>query len=524
MIKDKEILPDDPQLLKNIIFKMQKKHDEQKLKYQFLEEKYLLLRDKFFKRSSEKTSKYEQNQMLLFNEAETEFKEPEPEDEIKTETTVKTYTRKKRGRKKLPEDLPREEIIYDLSDEEKVCPCCGKERPQIGKEDTEELDIIPAKVKVLKHVRIKYGPCKCDDFLEEEIPEIKTAILPARLIPGSIASPGLLAYVATSKYVDSLPFYRQSKIFERIDVDISRATLCNWIISAAKKCEPLIELMRKEIRSGPLIQMDETTLQVLKEEGRAPTTKSYMWISVGYPACEKPVIMFDYHQSRSKDIPLAKLEGYNGYLQTDGYSGYNAAGAQDGIIHVGCFAHARRYFTEAAKLSKKKINTGGKGLIFIQKIYKIEKTLREQNLSANDFLSTRKKEVKPVLDNFYEWLQNVSVPPQSKAGKAVSYALNEWNKLSKYIDHPFLTPDNNRAENTIRPFVVGRKNWLFSNTPKGANSSAILYSLVETAKANKLEPYKYLRYLFAKLPEASTEEDLRQLLPTNVLKEQIDSI
>jgi transposase len=439
MILDKEKLPDDSELLKQLLFEMQIKHEEeyakQNLKYQLLKEKYETLKDKFFKKSSEKLSKYEQEQMLLFNEAETESEETE--EELRTETaTVKTYTRKKRGRKKLPADLPREEIIYDLSAEEKECPCCGKERPNIGKKETEELDIIPAKIKVIKHVKLKYGPCKCDDFLEEEIPEVKTAKMPARLIPGSIVSPGLLAYSITFKFVDSLPFYRQSKIFERIDVEISRATLCNWSILAAEKCEVLIELMRKEIRSGPLIQMDETTVQVLKEEGRDPTTKSYMWLTIGYPEYDKPIILFDYHASRSKDIPVQKLQNYTGYLQTDGYSGYNEAGNKKDITHVGCFAHARRKFVEAAKLSKKKVNTGGKGLKFIQEIYKIEKTLREQNLSDEEFLILRKKEAMPVLDKFYTWLLSVSVPPESKAGKAVSYTLKEWNKLVKYLEIP----------------------------------------------------------------------------------------
>ncbi len=515
--------------MKQLIFNIQSQYDEkqkeyqeqyneQKLKYKFLEEKYLILRDKFFRRSSEKTSKYEKGQMLLFNEAESESIFSDCYEEAETEiTTVKTYTRKKRGRRKLPENLPREEIIYDLSDEEKKCPCCNKERPVIGKEETEELDIIPAKVRVIKHVRLKYGPCKCDDFLEKKIPEIKTAKMPVRLIPGSIASPGLLAYVITSKFVDSLPFYRQSKMFERIDAKISRATLCNWAILTAKKCEILMDLLEKEIRRGPFIQMDETTIQVLNEEGRAPETKSYMWVSVGYPAYDKPVIIFDYHENRSKDIPLEKLKGYRGYLQTDGYAGYNAAGKQAGIVHVGCFAHARRYFVEAAKLSKKS-NIGSRGVSYIKKIYKVEKELRVRNLPDEEFVSLRKEKIQPILDDFYSWLQikSASTLPECRAGKAINYTLKEWRKLTAYLERHFLTPDNNRAKNAIRPFVVGRKNWLFANTPNGANSSAVLYSLVETAKANNLEPYKYLRYLFIKLPEAASENNLRELLPASI--------
>jgi transposase len=200
-------------------------------------------------------------------------------------------------------------------------------------------------------------------------------------------------------------------------------------------------------------------------------------------------------------VPDKFLKDYSGYLQTDGYAGYIKAVENNDIIHVGCFAHARRYFEQAYKLNKKS-KVGHKGLDYIQKIYAIEKKLREADLDIEKFLETRIKEVTPVLDAFYNWLQSQvdSVAPKSKAGEAIRYTLDEWQKLIKYLDHYLLTPDNNLTENAIRPFVMGRKNWLFSNTPRGAESSAVLYSLIGSAKANGIEPYKYLRFIFEKIP------------------------
>ena len=342
--------------------------------------------------------------------------------------------------------------------------------------------------------------------------------MPPRLIPQGIASAGLVAYTVTAKFCDALPFYRQSKIFERLDIELSRATLCNWSLLAAEKCKSLIDLMIDEIRGGPVIRMDETTLQVLIEPGRKAESKSYMWVTMGYTAKEKPLLLYQYHPTRSGEVPDKFLKGYTGYLQTDGYAGYNKAAENDCIVHVGCFAHARRYFEQAHKLNKKS-KIGFKGLDYIQKIYSVESKLRKSTLSPEKFVESRRKEVTPLLNAFYNWLQSQvdSVLPKSKAGEAVRYTLDEWNKLVKYLDHYLLTPDNNLTENAIRPFVMGRKNWLFSNTPRGARSSAIIYSLVESARANGLEPYKYLRYIFEKLPLAESKDDFRALLPDMVV-------
>lgn len=467
--------------------------------------------------------------MRLFNEAEEGAEENDNNnDEAVHEenfSRVKSHTRRKPGRKALSPDLPRVEIVHDLSEEKKKCPCCRKERPVIGKEETEELDIVPAKIKVIKHIRIKYGPCECDEFLHQGIAEVKTAVMPERMIPGSIASPGLLAYVLTSKFADSLPFYRQSKMFERIEADISRATMCNWAILTSERCKELMSLMAEEIRLRPLIQMDETTLQVLHEPERKAETKSYMWVKVGYPSGDKgkPLILYNYHPTRSQGVPEEFLKDYRGYLQTDGYAGYNHTGAIEGIVHAGCFAHARRYFYDAMKQNKKS-KAAHKGLSYIQKIYSIENELRQRKLSNDEFIRKRKEIVTPVLNEFHNWLltQSDSILPESKTGKAIRYAISEWDKLTKYLLHYLMTPDNNTVENAIRPFVIGRKNWLFANTPRGAHASAAIYSLIESAKANRIEPYHYLRFLFINLPKAKSREDMHKLLPNHIDLNNID--
>jgi transposase len=504
----KNELPNDIDALKEIVIDFNRK-------YYLLEEKYETLISKFFSSRSEKVSDEQIGQQRLFNEAEEGSDLPL---EVKRETIeetiiIKEHVRQKPGRKPLPPELPREVKEYDLPEQEKKCPCCGNERPYIGEEVSEELDVIPAKIRVIVHEKKKYGPCKCEGFKKEERPEVIQAKGPKRLIHGSIAAPGCMAYVVTGKFVDSLPLYRQEKIFLRIGVHIPRATMCNWIIELSARCSDLIELMWEEIRSGPFIQMDETTVQVLKEPDRPAQSKSYMWVTIGYPD-QKKLIIYHYHKSRSADIPLKLLEGYKGDLQTDGYAGYNKVGSLPGIMHVGCMAHARRYFFDALKLSKNK-GSAQVALKYIREIYKIEDILRNKNLPHDEFVERRKEMVVPVLKDFRRWLleKKEQVLPGSKLGHGISYTLSEWPKLIRYLKRWYLTPDNNSCEQAVRPFVVGRKNWLFSDTMRGAYASATMYSLAESAKANGLEPYAYFRYLFTKLPDAQTRDEVHKLLP-----------
>ncbi|MGE5797880.1 MAG: IS66 family transposase, partial [Ignavibacteria bacterium] len=444
-----------------------------------------MLQQKFFGKSSEKTTDLDQGQKLLFNEAE-DGSVIEPVDD-KTENkdefiTVPEHKRKKTGRKPIPANIPREERLHDLPEEEKKCSCCGKERPRINEHTAEELDIIPAEIKAIKHIYPIYGPCACEASRTKEEPEVIQAPAVPRIIPKSIVAPGLLAHILVSKFCDSLPFYRQEKMFDRIGIGIGRANMCNWTIQASSASGDILEMMWQDSLCSELVQMDETTVQVLKEPGRAAESKSYMWVTVGYKG-DKKIILYHYHPSRSQQIPLTLLKGYTGYLQTDGYEGYDAAmKALPDIIHVGCFAHARRKFVEAGCAGK---NPGAThvALAYIQEIYKIEKILRNQGLAADEFVAGRKQKVIPVLEKFHDWLvlKREQVPPSLKLGGAINYTLNEWPKLIRYLDAACLTPDNNRAENAIRPFVLGRKNWLFSDTPLGAHASAAFYSIIETA-------------------------------------------
>ena len=459
--------------------------------------------------SSEKLSP---DQIRLFDEAESEAASAvDVDDDV---IIVPAHKRKKRGRKLLPDNLPRIDVVHEIPESARYCDHDGQLLVEIGEAISEQLDIIPAKIQVIRHVRKKYA-CNCGQC-------IKTAPLPAQPIPRSMASPGLLAHITISKYQDALPLYRQETILQRIGVDIPRATLANWMIQAGTLIQPLINLMQDRLLAYDIIQMDETTVQVLKEDGKAAQSKSYLWLQRGGPP-EQPVVLYDYDPGRGAGVPTRLLSGFTGYLQTDGYDGYNAVVANNKLMHVGCMAHARRKFSEAVKAQgkKKKEGKAHRGLALIRKLYRVEKQARK--LDPEDRHARRQKQARPVLDELRSWLDEVlpQVPPTSATGKALSYLHNEWSKLVRYLDDGRLEIDNNGAENAIRPFVVGRKNWLFSASVKGVKASANLYSLIETAKANKLEPYAYLRYLFTELPQAETVEAIEALLPGNIDKNQI---
>ena len=500
MISDIAKLPDNPEVLKEII-------EDFNTEVSLLQEQVRLLRDLLYGRKTEKSREDNREQGLLFDEAE-EVEETVREKEI----SIAAHTRKQ-GRKALPKDLPREEIIHDISEEEKQCSC-GSQLSRIGEEVSEKLDIVPEKVKVIRHIRYKYA-CRSCEGVESEEGAVRTAKLPAQIIPQGIVTPGLLSYVLISKYADAMPFYRQEKKFSRIGVELSRATMSNWAIQVGKRCRPLIQLLCKEMLRGPVINIDETPVQVMKEPGRENTSKSYMWVFLG-GARGRPGVIYQYHPTRCGDVAKEFLKGYNGYVQTDGYSGYNFFDGREGIAHVGCWAHARRKFMDVRRaMEKGKTGSADVALSYIGKLYKIESEAADADMSAEEVYELRQKKAMPVVEEFKQWLDKriQYTPPRGLLGKAIGYTVKRWDNLVRYLDDGRLRPDNNMAENAIRPFVVGRKNWLFSGHPRGAEASAAIYSLIETAKANGLEPYAYLRYLFEKLPSAKTEQDYRVLLP-----------
>lgn len=546
-------LPDDPALLKALV-------REKDFRIAVLEEEIRLHVLKRFGSSSEKANP---DQLGLFNEAEATVAETAAEAAPAEEVPVPAHTRKKPGRQPLPADLPRVRIVHDVPDAEKICPCgSGKLRRPAGEVVTEQLDIVPASIRVLQHARQKYGPCEdchgvfgvvdshdhhdvctcdaTDDAAPETAPadeprtmivaEPRTMIvapLPPQPIPKSNASPGTCAYVATAKFEDGLPLYRLEKMLARIGIDIARGTMAAWMIRLGELVVPLVNLMQDTALGYDVLQMDETTVQVLKEPGRPAQAKSRMWVRRGGPPA-KPVVLFDYDPSRAGAVAARLLDGFQGYLQTDGYDGYNKVGARPGVTHVACLAHARRKFDEALKTQKNHGRGGlaAEGVALIQRIYRIEKTARDNGLTPEQRLQLRSERARPVWEELRAWLDRVHghAPPSTLTGKALGYLDGEWSRLIRVLDDGRLEVDNNRCENAIRPFVLGRKAWLFSDTPAGAEASARLYSVIETAKASGREPYAYLRHIFTELPKAVTAEDIEALLPWNVALQATPSV
>ncbi|MDY0282008.1 MAG: IS66 family transposase [Salinivirgaceae bacterium] len=510
-------LPNNPEELKKIVERCQ-------TRIEYLEERVRVLTHALFGRKSEKRDGSDEEgprQLHLFNEAEACVEEEKSEETL----SVPAHTRRKPKRKPLPPELPRIEVIHDLDEGEKVC-ACGAPLCRIGEEVSEKLDIIPATVRVIRNIRPKYA-CKHCEGVEDDGPTVRIAPSPPQIVEKGIATPGLLAHIIVSKYADALPLYRQEKIFSRHGIELSRQTMAGWIVRVAQCANPLMALLERQLLLGPVVNADETPVQVLNEPGRANTTRSYMWVFRGGDP-PRPVILFRYHPSRSGDVPRKILSGYQGFLQTDAFSAYEGMEKEmPGILLVGCFAHVRRNFIKVieakGKGAKQKPGSAEVALGYIQKLYAIEKMVRASGLSPPEMLELRKQRAQPVLDEFKGWMDKrvTQTPPKGLLGKALSYALKNWPKLVRYLESEHITPDNNLAENAIRPFVIGRRNWLFAGHPNGAHAAATLYSLIETAKACGLGPYRYLRFLFEKLPYAKCEEDHRQLLAQNVTPEQL---
>ena len=470
------------------------------------------------RRFAARSEKLSPDQIRLFDEAEAEaLLHPEATQADEDDGVDVPAHRRRRGKRQpLPESLPRVEIRHELPEDERCCPHDGRTLKAIGAVTSEQLDIVPATIQVLRHVRVQYA-CDCGQC-------IRTAPLPPQPIPKSNASPGLLAHITVSKYQDALPLYRQETILQRVGVDIPRSTLSQWMVKAGTLVQPLINLLRDQLLAYDVLQMDETTVQVLKEAGRKAQSTSYLWVQRGGPP-ERPIILFDYDPSRGQAVPLNLLAGFQGYLQTDGYDGYNAVVSANDLTHVGCWAHARRRFHEAVqsqgrktKGSKGKSNASGggkaqQGLALIQKLYQVERLAKDR--SPEERQALRQEKAALILEQLHTWLLKSlpEVPPKTAIGKALAYLGNEWDKLQVYLQDGRLQIDNNLAENAIRPFVVGRKNFLFSDSVGGVKASANLYSLIETAKANGLEPYAYLRKVYTELPKAQSVADIEALLP-----------
>jgi transposase len=479
---------------------------------EILAEQVAWLKQRFFGRSSEALSEDEQRQLRMFDEAEACGEGCERPPEPQALIRVPEHVRRQPKRRPLPEALPREEVLIDIPEEQKHC-ACGAELVRIGEETSEKLDVIPPQLRVIRTVRPKYACHACEGSGDEQRRAVRIAAMPPAVIDKGIATAGLLAYIVTGKFCDSLPLYRQQKQFERIGVELSRRTMADWMIAASEACAPLLQLLERRVRSGPLLQLDETTVQVMDEPGRDNTAVSYMWVARGGPP-EAPVILYHYAPSRGTEVAKQMLGDYRGYLQTDGYEVYDRVcdGAKN-VVHVGCWAHARRAFHDVKKSSKTP-GSAETALATIATLYHVE-TERRIHVDPVVFALERRRQVEPILVEFRAWLERrvSQVPPETLLGKAIGYTLRQWPKLIRYLDHPAIGPDTNACENAIRPFVLGRKNWLFSGSPRGAAASATLFSIIETAKANGLEPYWYLRKLFEELPTARTDAEIERLAP-----------
>lgn len=473
-----------------------------------------LLRSQLFGKSSEKRTPEDERQALIFNEAEDGAGDDTPRET----SVIASYLRGKRGRRPISKDLPREDVVLDLPETEKTC-ACGHEMTHIGDDVSEELDIIPQKIKVNRIIQRKYACKHCEGLSDETRPAVRVAAR-HRMLPSTIAGEGLLAYIFTAKFCDALPFYRQEKMFQRIGVDLTRATMCNWAIQAVEELAIVRRLLWDELRSSVTLGIDETTIQVIREQGRAADQKSYIWAFRG-GVRDRPVILFDYRQSRSAAFLAERLSGFQGSIMTDDFSSYGHLDSMPGVVRAACWAHVRRRFVEVEKLQGRTERTGWI-LGRIQSLYRIEAETRE--LPPEKRRKQRQLASAPIIEEIQSWLQEQrsATLPSGAMGRAIVYALKLWPRLTVFLGRGEIEIDNNLTENAIRPFVVGRKNWLFSFAPEGAAASALLYSLIETAKANGHEPYAYLKYLFSRFPAVRNDVDeIGSLLPCYVSPETV---
>lgn len=411
----------------------------------------------------------------------------------------------------VSKDIPVKVVPHGLSEEETVCPQCGDQMEVIGKEVRETLVFKPAEAYIRQDVYYTYGCRRCD---KEDIstPVAKTPKEPA-LIPGGYSSAEAVAHIAVQKFVMYAPLYRQELEWNRRGIQITRQTMSNWLLRCAEDwLEPIYAALHRELLKCDLLHSDETSLQVLHEPDKTSQSKSSMWLYRTSGDVRRSIVLYEYQPGKDGKYPAKFLDGFHGYLQTDGASYYNAV---EGVTHIGCWAHARRKFEEALMAVPKgnRAPTAEQGMAYCQKLFDLEKGWK--NLSPEDRKEQRLEQAKPVLDAFYAWANTRAAAPKSKLGQALTYLRNQWPYLCNYLLDGRLELSNNRAERSIKPFVMGRKNWLFANTPAGAKSSAVIYSLIETAKENGLDPYRYLCWVLGQAPRLSRDysEWAQELVP-----------
>jgi transposase len=475
-------------------------------KVNWLMAQFRLAKHRQFGASSEKS---EYDQINFFNEAEktADINILEPElTEIE-----KHYRKKKRSAKdRLPEDLPVETVVHELEPEECNCPECGGKLHVMGHGIREELKLIPAKAVIVKHIQSVYACRHCEKD-ECGVPIVKAPLVEP-VIKGSFASPEAVAHIMCQKFVMGAPLYRQEQEWNRYGIMLSRQTMSNWLLKATEDwLEPVYDMLRELlISSYQVLHADETTLQVLHEPGKSAQSKSYIWLYRTSGDVKDAIVLYEYQPERKAKHPKAFLDDFKGYLHTDGYEAYH--NLPEDITVVGCWAHARRKFDEALKGVEEKDRKDSFSLIgkrFCDKLFDIERGIKD--LSAQERFQKRQELSKPVLDMFFSWLNSIKVTPKTGVGNAVRYTLDQWKYLERYIQDGRLEISNNRAERSIKPFVIDRKNFLFCNTPRGAKASAVMFSLIETAKENGLNPFAYLTYIFQNAPNWNIRNNIDRL-------------
>jgi len=476
-------------------------YDELKNQVAWLMEQLKLAKHRQFGSQSEQTN----GQISLFNEAEQVARINEPEPEI---TEVKAHYRKRTRltTDKLPKDLPVEIIEHELPEDKRICPDCGCALHKMGEDCREELKIIPAKAVIVRHVRHVYA-CRDCETKSDHVPIVK-AEMPNPVIKGGFASSETVAHIATQKFVMGSPLYRQEQEWNQNGILLSRQTMSNWLIKASHDwLEPIYDEMKRQLCGHEVLHADETTLQVLREDGKPAQSKSYMWLYRTSGEAKRQIVLYDYQRDRKWTHPDAFLKDFSGFLHTDGYDGYHKL--PNKITVVGCWAHLRRKFDEAMKSlpkERQELSLAAEGVGWCNQLFRLEKQF--EKLPPEEKQKERERLSKQVMNDFFAWVDSLHALPESLLGKAVYYAQSQRKYLKNWLLDGRLEISNNRAENSIRPFVMGRKNWLFSNTPNGAKASAVYYSLIVSAKENGLLPFEYLTKVFTQAPNGAKIDDL----------------
>ena len=472
-----------------------------------------------------------QQKDMFFNEAEAQAaatqaapaqEESQADQGADADATDVAGHKRKRGRKPLDPALPRQVERHELPESERICPHDGATLTEIGVEVSEQIEIIPQQVRVIRHERVKYAcPC-CDGAL-------RVAPKPAQIIPKGLFTASALAWVITAKYEDGLPLYRQAALLGRFGgTELSRNTMAASVVRVGQAVQPIINLLRDHLLDAPITFGDETRVQVLKEPGRAAQAQSFMWAQMtdgsGPAGTGPPIRLFGYSPSRGAGAAQGLYEGMRvgSVLMSDGYEVYNQIAQMHQLVHLGCWAHCRRYFIEAVDALPKGARTSEQPAVqfieLIGQLYAVESRAQDCKMGPQARLAERQRHSVAVLEHIQALLLTHlhAVVPGSLLGKALHYMSAQWPKLSRFVNDGTYPIDNNPCENAIRPFVVGRRNWLFSDTVGGVNASANPYSLLQTCKVNGIEPYRYLAALFTALPMAKTADDYEALLPWRI--------